>query len=274
MIKNLIICADDYSQNNDICEGILLLAKNKKINAISCMASTANWHETHLALNPFKDKIYLGLHLNLTLGKALSSKWKETYSLNFNNLPTLIKQCYLGRLDKECVEAEIHTQIDAFRDAMGINPDFIDGHQHIHQLPIIREALLSVYKQKKLSAFFRKTCSDWSDLLAYANFPKRQAITLLGGLAFKRLLRQDAILTNTSFAGIYNFVNAKNYGYYFKQFLKSSMTGGLIMCHPGMESADPSDPLYQYRHFELNYFMSTAFQKDLKSEQCQLIQKP
>lgn len=274
MIKNIMICADDYSQNKAISEGILLLAKNKRINAISCLVNTPSWHEIHKELNQVKKNTYIGLHFNLTLGQALSSKWQTNYSHNFNDLPSLIKQSYLRRLDIECVIAEICAQLDSFTEATGANPDFIDGHQHIHQLPIIRDALFTVYKHRKLSAFCRKTSSGWRDFLTYSNFPKRQAIALLGGVAFNRILRQHAILTNTSFAGIYNFVNAKNYRSYFQQFLRRSNTGGLIMCHPGIESSDQSDPLHQYRHQELNYFMSKAFLSDLNDEQCRLIQKP
>lgn len=274
MIKNIIVCADDYSQNDAICEGIILLAKKNRINAISCLVNSPNWHETHCELNQLKKNTYIGLHLNLTFGQALSAKWQKRYTINFNNLSSLLKQSYLRSLDKECVEAEICAQFDAFTHATGVNPDFIDGHEHIHQLPIIRESLLRVYKQKKLTAFCRNTSSGWQGFLSWVSFPKHQVISLLGGLALQRLLREHTISANSSFAGIYNFVKARNYRYYFKQFLRVSNAGGLIMCHPGIKSSDLNDPLHRYRHHELNYFMSKAFLNDLNSEQCRLIQKP
>ena len=35
--------------------------------------------------------------------------------------------------------------ISTLIDHLGFAPDFIDGHQHIQQLPIIRDAILDVY---------------------------------------------------------------------------------------------------------------------------------
>lgn len=99
-------------------------------------------------------------------------------------------------------------------------------------------------------------------------------ITLLGGFSFKQILKKQLISANSSFAGIYNFAKATNYRYYFKQFLEQSDTGGLIMCHPGVNSNDRGDALHPYRHYELNYFMSNEFLSDLNDAQCQLQLKP
>jgi len=273
MIKNILLCADDYAQNESICDGILQLAKRKRINAISCLVNSSAWSEVCSPLKQVKNSCYLGLHLNLTFGQALSTKWRDKYPANFGSLSSLIKQAYLRRLDRGCVEAEICAQIDAFSQAMNAAPDFIDGHQHIHQLPIVRESLLAVYKQKNLTAFCRNTSCRWQDLIRHPNFPKRQAIALLGGAIFKRMLKQQAILANSSFAGSYNFVNAPNYRHYFKRFLKLMHSGGLIMCHPGTNSLDLTDPLQQYRHHEFNYFMSNVFLSDLDDAHCRLVPK-
>jgi chitin disaccharide deacetylase len=273
MIKNIIICADDYSQNEAICKGIILLAKQKRINAISCLVNSPSWHETHKELKKFEKDTFIGLHLNLTFGQALSDKWQKRYSINFTNLSSLIWQCYLRRLDKECVAAEICAQLDAFTQATGFRPDFIDGHQHIHQLPIIREALIAIYLQKKLTAFCRTTSSCWQDVISYSNFPKRQAISMLGGFKFKKLLKQHDLPANSNFLGIYNFARAREYQHFFKQFLNQIRGGGLIVCHPGVESNDSSDPLYPYRHHELNYLMSKDFLSDLNNKQCSLMPK-
>ena len=48
----------------------------------------------------------------------------------------------LGRPRAAEIAAEIARQLDAFEDALGRAPDFIDGHQHVHVLPGIRRAVL------------------------------------------------------------------------------------------------------------------------------------
>lgn len=268
--NKIIICADDYAQNNAISEGILALAEAKRINAISCLVNSDTWIDAHQGLNKVKNTCLIGLHFNLTLGQALSSEWKKQVGTSFSSLPQLLQNVYLGRLDRKVVTAEIVAQLEAFTSVMQVEPQFIDGHQHIHQLPIIRDALLAVYSKFKLTSFFRNTSNDWRDFFCLESFPKCQLIALLGGRVFKRRLVQQLIPSNTSFAGIYNFSKASDYPYYFKRFLTKSKDGGLIMCHPGNESNDVSDPLHQYRHFELNYLMSDAFLRDLEDNSVQL----
>src|SRR5258708_13602101 len=219
-IKKIILCADDYSLNGSTSEGILLLAAQRRINAISCLVTSPDWSENAKRLGSVRKHCYLGLHLNLTEdgGKKLS---------------TLIRQAYLGRLNQSLIEGEIAGQVEAFTQALDRWPDFIDGHQHVHQLPIIREALLAVYKQKKLTSFCRSTSNGWRDFLAR---PKQLIISQLGGARFKKRLKQEAIKTNSSFACCYPFAKAKHYRYYFKLFFKASHSGLLIICHPGLPS--------------------------------------
>lgn len=264
MSKEIILCADDYSQNTDICDGILSLLNKKRLNATSCLVNLPSWHETHNGLNEFKKEVYIGLHFNLTFGNPLSRIWKKQYGNSFNGLSPLLRRCYSTGYQRDAIYAEINAQVDAFTSTMGISPDFIDGHQHVHQLPAIRDVLIDLHVKEKWTGFLRNTSNGINDYLSLTGFPKQQLISLLGGSAFRHCLTQKSITTNTSFAGIYNFKNAVNYRNYFKQFLKFSKPGGLIMCHPGLRSTDTHDPLYQSRYHEFEYLMSDEFLKDLQ----------
>ena len=68
---------------------------------------------------------------------------------------------------------------------MGFLPDFIDGHHHVHQLPIIRSKLIEIIKKK----YFKKNDSLWIRVTSdrYKNiifrnesFFKSLFLTLLG----------------------------------------------------------------------------------------------
>src|SRR3990167_1627949 len=265
MIKKIILCADDYSQNDDICAGIITLLDKKRLNATSCLVNEVSWHRTHTALNQFKKKVYIGLHFNLTFGKPNSRLWKKQYGDSFNGLSPLLIRCYSTGYLKDAIAAEMNAQVDAFTHAMGISPDFIDGHQHVHQLPGVRDILIELHRDQKWTGFLRNTSNGFNDYLSLAGFPKQQLIALLGGNTFRNRLIKNNIPTNTSFAGIYNFKNAVHYRNYFKHFLKISNPGGLIMCHPGMRSQDIHDPLYQSRYHEFDYLMSNEFLTDLEA---------
>lgn len=297
MKKHIIICADDFAQNEDISEGILTLMRMKRINATSCLVNSGCWNEMSEALNTFKTSHFIGLHVNLTYGQPLSAMWRKHEGEVFHGLRHLLKRCYLKQLSEEVVAAEIQAQLDVFTHHMHVYPDFIDGHQHIQQFPIIQQSLLAVHgkqmghmSQKENSmeeerreasddmlcheaSFFRHTHNGWRDYFSLTGFPKAQVLAVLGGAHFKRTLRQESIPTNSSFSGLYHIKHSKNYRRYFRRFLTQTCNGGIIMCHPGQPSSDTTDPLYAYRAHELDYFMSDVFLTDMEDNSFYLIKK-
>lgn len=289
MTKQIIICADDFAQNSEISDGILILARGKRINAISCMVNGVNWDDVSRDLLDTSYEGYVGLHLNFTFGQPLSSVWRKHEGEKFYTLSTLIKKLYLGKIQLSTLEAEIQAQIDVFTHAMHIYPDFIDGHQHVQQLPGVREALFNVHNKimghtttveateveehDYHDSFFRNTSNGHQDFFKLVGFPKPQALSILGGIKFKQLLTVKQIPTNASFAGVYNFKKARNYRKYFQRFLNQTKNGGIIMCHPGSYSKDISDPLHKYRHHELTYLMSDVFLTDMEDNNYSLAVK-
>jgi hypothetical protein len=271
--KHIFICADDYGQNQAISKGIVHLLHQQRINATSCMVNDPIWTDVSDDLDALKSRNFIGLHLNLTHGRPQSRTWQMCYGDTLPSLPVLIKQSYLNQLDRDVLRAEIQAQFDTFIESLSSYPDFIDGHQHIHQLPIVREELLSICQSRSASLFIRSTARSWRDLWSLDGFPKRQAISLLGGLAFKGHLNRQQLASNSSFSGIYPFKSSCNYSYYFKRFLKYIDNGGLIMCHPGDLSKDMSDPLSAHRHHELRYFLSDEYLTDMRDNHCQLYKK-
>src|SRR5690606_16674643 len=84
--------------------------------------------------------IQTALHLNFT--EALT---RPGFYLP---LAMLIRRAYLRRLDVDTVRSQISRQLDAFEEVFGRARHFVDGHQHIHQLPQIREALMALLAQR------------------------------------------------------------------------------------------------------------------------------
>ncbi|PJD93540.1 MAG: hypothetical protein CK424_01690 [Legionella sp.] len=293
MEKELILCADDYAQSESISAAILSLANQQRINAISCLVNMPFWHEASLDLQPIKTSHFIGLHLNLTFGQPLSAVWRAHYGEQFWPLPKLLQRAYTRQLDITIVTAEIQAQIDLFVQDMQIYPDFIDGHQHVQQFPVIRDALLAIYRKQhsmvhEYSAvypfdvhtdvepspcFLRKTYDDWRDLLSLQGFPKRQILALLGGITWKNRLNAGHVFTNSNFGGIYNFHASIQYRTYFKQFLTDLKDGGLIMCHPGYDASDALDPICAFRHHEFDYLSGDTFLQDLQDHAVQFMKK-
>ncbi len=262
-MKKIILCADDYGQDLAISEGIVALVAKKCLSATSCMTTATYWPTAAKLLQPFQADIDIGLHFNLTEGAPLAVMPMLTSDGHFPSLTTLLAKSLTRQLNVAEIVAELHRQIDRFAEYMGKLPDFIDGHQHIHQFPVIRDALMMVYAQRFANHKPYVRCVDeagFASLVQGLAKCKRLVIYLAGGRAFKPLLQQHSIPHNSSFGGIYDFEQANGYGKLFPAFLRSVSNGGLIMCHPGLASDDKSDdPIARSRLFEYEYFYSDEF---------------
>jgi predicted glycoside hydrolase/deacetylase ChbG (UPF0249 family) len=76
----------------------------------------------------------VGLHFNLTL------RFRENdFCLPLNQL-ILLSQLRLLPLQK--IRHQLTNQIKLFEDTFQFQPDFIDGHQHVHQFPQISDEVI------------------------------------------------------------------------------------------------------------------------------------
>jgi predicted glycoside hydrolase/deacetylase ChbG (UPF0249 family) len=266
MTKRIVLCADDYGQAEAVSSGILALLDAGRLTAVSCLVNQPRWREHAAGLIPYKEKADIGLHLNFTLGAPLSTAYRTQIGTSFMPLSRLLWRTMTRStlLQRDALSAEIEAQLDAFTAATGVLPRFIDGHQHIHHLPVIGEVLLAVY-QKRLhgtGVYVRAVSQD----LGWHNFfvkgIKPVVIACTGGSGFAGRLDTAGIRHNTSFAGIYSFKNASHYRETFLRFLRDSTDHGLIMCHPGHADDDKDDPICRARICEYNYLQSFDFTTD------------
>lgn len=259
-MKKIILCADDYGQNEAISQAIITLIEKNHLSATSCMTTSPNWPTHAEWLKPHKNKIDIGLHFNLTEGQPLSAAL--TNSHGFLPLPRLIICAYTQRLNLAAIEAELHAQLDRFYQVMGQLPDFIDGHQHIHQFPLVRKVLLHVYEQRLRNQRCYLRCTHDPRLMPNQNYAKRLILQVLGASAMKRELLKNKIPHNASFAGVYSFTKAALYSTLFPQFLAEIKPSGLIMCHPGASALDETDVIAEARYHEFQYLNSDSFVQD------------
>jgi predicted glycoside hydrolase/deacetylase ChbG (UPF0249 family) len=266
-MKHIVLCADDYGLNASVSQGIIDLLQRKRLSAVSCLTTSPLWPEEAPRLKPFREQVDLGLHFNLTEGKPLSLAYRERYGDQFLPLSRLIIQAFLRKWELSLIEAECQAQLDRFVAELGFLPDFIDGHQHIHQLPVIRDAVLRVYEKSLRSkkAYLRSVGNMVSSAGVWSKI-KQTIIYLCGSAAFQSLLKKHAIPHNRTFAGIYSFPEAHQYPQLFPLFLKKSADQGLIMCHPGLNtSLDESDAIAQARFQEYSYLVGEQFEVDCQS---------
>lgn len=260
--KHIILCADDYGLSTGINQAIVQLIQLQRLSATSCLVNFPDWLESAQFLLPYLGQIQVGLHFNLTEGKALTSATKLAPDQNFLNINQLIFACLNKKISLKEVKDEFQAQLDRYELAFHKLPDFIDGHQHVHHLPIIREALIQVY-QNRLSV-----CKPY---IRSVKVPIKQitqlkigVIQFTGARQLAVLLQQLHIPHNKTFAGFYDFNPQVDYRQLFQKFIQQVDDQGLIMSHPGVY--DPKDLVGMARQKELDYFMSEAYLQDCSEE--------
>src|ERR1700676_3871113 len=211
-------------------------------------------------LNTGMARVAIGLHLTLTAPFApLSDAYRPVRDGSFLSLAATLVRAFLHRLAHDALVSEIATQLRMFVHTFGRPPDFIDGHQHVHLFPQIREALLEVAKTNAPGAWLRQ-CGRVPP--RSFSFGDRKA-WLLDHLSHDFRQRADALglRTNPAFAGAYGFRADADFSALFAGFLDRLPDGGVIMCHPGFVDADLQrlDPLTTLREREYAYLAGESF---------------
>ena len=266
-MKQVVLCADDFGLSEAISQGIIDLAEKSRISAISCITTHSDWIKYASFLKAYRSRLDVGLHFNLTEGTPLGPLPSFAPLDKFPSLPTVIMKAYSHQIKAPEIAEELTRQLDNFVATTGHLPDYIDGHEHIHHLPGIREAVFTVYEKHLRSrpVYLRVATNGLASLLKiYPGCIKASIITLTGASHFKKAVKARRIPHNHSFSGIYSFSKAKDYAKLFPQFLQQVQEGGLILCHPGRESLDFSDGLRQNRWYEYQYLNSEQFLEDCK----------
>lgn len=265
--KTIILCADDFGLNEGVSEGILKLVSLRRLSAVSCMVNVKGFGLYAKALLAFQDRVQIGLHFNLTDGALLSAP----NHLGFG-LKELLLKTHLRLISTPLIAQELDAQLDHFIQLTGRYPDFIDGHQHIHQFPGIRPLFLDFYERrlKSHNTFIRSTYPAIS-LPQYAI--KTNLLAFTGGWQLTAQLRRMKLPHNAYFSGIYDFSADIDYRSLFRKWLRLAKDRTLIMCHPG-EGNHCLDPISLARIMEFSYFSSALFLSDLNEfNECRILQK-
>jgi len=254
----IAVCADDFGYSSGVDRAVLSLLSLGRLSAVSCMSSGPRWRADAPALREQAEgRADLGLHLNLS----------ESFEAEPPVLPlrSLILRAYTARLSSAELRIRIALQLDAFESALGRAPDFVDGHQHVHQLPTVRRVLLSELARRYAGRLpWLRDTTPARDLRAVGFKPR-----LIAGLGARALHRQAArrgFVQNRGFAGVYDF-DGDEADYFHRLLdwlaaLAAQGKGGLLMCHPGLEVA-AGDPIAAARQREYAVLSGEAFEQAL-----------
>jgi predicted glycoside hydrolase/deacetylase ChbG (UPF0249 family) len=267
------LCADDYGISPAVSGAIRDLLVRRRINATSVMVVAPSFSHPEAAslavLHAGGARQAIGLHVTLTSPfRPLSPDFAPARGGAFLPLTTLLQRSLLRTLSPRRLEAEIAAQFGAFTAAFGRAPDFVDGHQHVHLFPQVRDAFVKVVKQAAPDAWVRQ-CGRPPMPLPQRFADKKALLLDVLSRTFRKKAAAAGVVTNPAFAGTYDFTAASsaNFEMLFPGFLQGLPAGGLVMCHPGIVDAELGrlDPLTMQREREYTYFTSDKFPAQLKA---------
>lgn len=269
--RPVILCADDYGLTAGVSRGIADLLAAGRLSATSCMSATAAWPAAAGDLAGLFGRADIGLHLTLTRLAPLGPMPRLAPGGRLPDIGTLMQAAMAGRLAPPEIRAEIaaelERQLDAFVAATGRPPDFLDGHQHVHILPGIRDVVLDlVGRRLDPRRLYVRSCAERLPAILGRRVaaPKALLLSVLSR-GLRRRCAAAGIATNRGFAGVNGFRAEEDFGTIFRRFLMYPGPLPLVMCHPGIPDAGLSelDDVTDRRRDELDYFAGPRFPIDL-----------
>jgi predicted glycoside hydrolase/deacetylase ChbG (UPF0249 family) len=252
--RTFTVGIDDFGLHEGINAAALELARAGRATAISCLVGAPSWRHGVSRLREVDPRaVDVGLHLDLTEFPLHAPR---------RGLPWLIAAALSRQLDELALRDEVRRQLDAFEYALGRAPSHVDGHQHVHQLPQVREVLVAALVERHgFPPWLRDTRRPAGEVR-----PKPWLIEQLGASGLRRLARAAGLAQNAHLLGVYAFsASPAAYEAHLVRWLREARPGDLLMCHASA-ACDAPDPIIAARRNEHRTLSSAWFTEQLAKE--------
>jgi len=262
--RRIWLCADDYGISPSVSTAIRDLVARGRLNAVSVLVAAPSFQHSEAVplnvLDSVASRAAIGLHIALTAPfRPSRADFAPASEGAFLPIAATFRHALFGRFKRDALVAEIADQMRTFVNCFGRAPDFVDGHQHVHLFPRIRDAVLEVVKETAPRAWVRQ-CGRVGPLAPRLADGKGLFLDLMSH-RFQRRAAALGLATNPGFAGTYDFDEEADFAALFPRFLDRLPDGGVVMCHPGFVDAELErlDPLTTLREKEYAFFADDAF---------------
>ena len=261
----IVVHADDFGETIAITDGIRAAIEGGTVTSTTIMANMPGTSDALLKVQSLADRASFGVHLNLCEGKPLTSGPTLVDERGqFHRKRALFLRAATGRLALADVEAEITAQVSLVRDA-GVRISHLDGHKHLHQLPVVAEAVARVLPRFGVQRVRLTRLGS----LTRARSPAammREILSLPAGAAFRRarLRSPRRVVDLQAIMGMLDGAQAA-------VLLREPLGAVEVFCHPGTALADQEKPGSCERFAELQYLLSARFREIVETLGLRLI---
>ena len=251
----IVIHADDFGETVAITNGI---QRGIEAGVLTSTSIMANMPATAYALERVRalaGHASFGVHLNLCEGHALTGgPTLVDQQGDFHPKRVLIRQALSRKLALADLEREISAQIALIRDS-GVAISHLDGHKHLHQLPVVSTAVANVLPRFGIGRV-RLTRLRRLDALGRRGTALRELAAWRAARVFRR-------------AGLQSPIRTVDLGDILESGFGRQGPGSLVdgrgvvelCCHPELPGAGPSKASSHQRPRELEYLLSAGFRE-------------
>jgi predicted glycoside hydrolase/deacetylase ChbG (UPF0249 family) len=256
MTRRIRLIADDYGLSPGVSTAILDLLGQGRLTGTSCMTGFPEWADEAKRIKPLCGRAAIGLHLTLTDQPAITGRSSLAPEGRLPPLRALALPILRGQIEARDVNAELDAQYSRFVEALDRAPVFVDGHQHVHFLPVVRNWLRTRFTDAASRPALRGAPSLGHAVVA----PKVAAIAAVAS-GFNRSMVRAGFTLFEPLAGIYDWRQPERFAPVLQAALEALPERGLFMCHPGHvdETLRARDPMQGVREVEFAVLASDAF---------------
>ena len=272
-----LLHADDLGLARGVDAAIIDLAQSGRLQGASLLANGPSAADAMEAWRNLAEPPPLTLHLCLTEGHRLA-KCPDLPS-GFGTLLLASLLPWQRRRIAPQLRTVLQQQISRYRQLTGLSHIRLDGHQHIHLVPLVLDAVLDLAPSESIT-WMRTTREPlpeglslrlWWRSLQTGGLIKWLVLQLLSGLAIPRL-RRAGLETNLRFAGV--LFSGSMFGKAFRRSWETAYSSNtihpdtrpVVLIHPALidASAGIDQEIFQQ---SVAFFNSTNRQKEWTSAQ-------
>jgi predicted glycoside hydrolase/deacetylase ChbG (UPF0249 family) len=146
----LVINADDFGITAGVDAGIIEAASAGVVTSISVVTNLQHRDNLARAIERIRHSAPaagIGLHFNCVMGSPLTEcRTLMDQRGRFASVPSLVRKALLRQIDQEEASVECAAQLGVLQDIAG-RATHIDGHLHLHVLPVLWSAVNRVAAQ-------------------------------------------------------------------------------------------------------------------------------
>ncbi len=272
----LLINADDAGIDTSRNRGIFETIDKGVVRNISVIVYQPGWADILDRISG-RDDIGIGLHLNLTAGRPLIEGHKtlaNEIGFFFDKFE-FFRRCHEGIIDPKEATAEFLAQLEKL-EGSGIKPTHIDGHNHVHILPGVREGFAKAFPE---GVWVRLPFESGNEPAASKGVDLKAIYDDSGRLVsvFNFLALEAKKLWGSRFRYVDDFRGTKITQPSPEAFISAigELKGEIceLMCHPGAEALDDSARFSKLkeRQQELEALTSPQLKKFLEQKGSEIV---